>query len=239
MIGRNDPCHCGSGKKYKKCHLNDDQGKARTIRSLRTPGQWVDFHWKNIESGLSGVIESQLDLIKQRWNQTTTSEEASSLLAHHALLDAGQHTEAMIDLVRQNEVQSPEKAEPFAASLSSSYLSCFEVSKCRRGQFIELTDKLTGRTLRIHDSELSQALEPMEGIFGRVVHFEDQSHLLSGWSKLVFRERKRVFSDVQNHYQEMGADLSDELEMKALLKRSPEIILHAIARHNALPDARA
>lgn len=24
-IGRNDPCHCGSGKKYKKCHLLRDQ----------------------------------------------------------------------------------------------------------------------------------------------------------------------------------------------------------------------
>ncbi len=23
-IGRNDPCHCGSGKKYKKCHMNQD-----------------------------------------------------------------------------------------------------------------------------------------------------------------------------------------------------------------------
>jgi preprotein translocase subunit SecA len=22
-IGRNDPCYCGSGKKYKKCHLQD------------------------------------------------------------------------------------------------------------------------------------------------------------------------------------------------------------------------
>ena len=22
---RNDPCPCGSGKKYKKCHLNEDQ----------------------------------------------------------------------------------------------------------------------------------------------------------------------------------------------------------------------
>ncbi|MCX6706391.1 MAG: SEC-C metal-binding domain-containing protein [Candidatus Woesebacteria bacterium] len=21
-IGRNDPCPCGSGKKYKKCHMN-------------------------------------------------------------------------------------------------------------------------------------------------------------------------------------------------------------------------
>ena len=27
IIGRNDPCHCGSGKKYKKCHLADDQVK--------------------------------------------------------------------------------------------------------------------------------------------------------------------------------------------------------------------
>src|SRR5262249_21993767 len=25
-IGRNDPCWCGSGKKYKKCHLDADEG---------------------------------------------------------------------------------------------------------------------------------------------------------------------------------------------------------------------
>lgn len=24
-IGRNDPCRCGSGKKYKKCHLGQDE----------------------------------------------------------------------------------------------------------------------------------------------------------------------------------------------------------------------
>ena len=24
--GRNDPCWCGSGKKYKSCHLKDDRG---------------------------------------------------------------------------------------------------------------------------------------------------------------------------------------------------------------------
>jgi SEC-C motif-containing protein len=26
-IGRNDPCHCGSGKKYKKCHFGLDQSR--------------------------------------------------------------------------------------------------------------------------------------------------------------------------------------------------------------------
>jgi preprotein translocase subunit SecA len=26
-VGRNDPCPCGSGKKYKKCCLKDDDGE--------------------------------------------------------------------------------------------------------------------------------------------------------------------------------------------------------------------
>ena len=28
-IGRNDICWCGSGKKYKKCHLSKDEEKIR------------------------------------------------------------------------------------------------------------------------------------------------------------------------------------------------------------------
>ena len=25
QLGRNDPCWCGSGKKYKNCHMQSDQ----------------------------------------------------------------------------------------------------------------------------------------------------------------------------------------------------------------------
>ena len=32
-IGRNDPCWCGSGKKYKSCHMREDLAKAH-----RAPG---------------------------------------------------------------------------------------------------------------------------------------------------------------------------------------------------------
>ena len=31
--GRNDPCHCGSGKKYKKCHLAEDGERERSARA--------------------------------------------------------------------------------------------------------------------------------------------------------------------------------------------------------------
>jgi hypothetical protein len=35
-IGRNDPCHCGSGKKYKRCRLEDDPQNDREARTAFT-----------------------------------------------------------------------------------------------------------------------------------------------------------------------------------------------------------
>jgi SEC-C motif len=32
-LSRNDPCHCGSGKKYKQCHLDQDEAAAREART--------------------------------------------------------------------------------------------------------------------------------------------------------------------------------------------------------------
>ena len=31
-VGRNQPCHCGSGKKYKQCHLDADEAAAAAAR---------------------------------------------------------------------------------------------------------------------------------------------------------------------------------------------------------------
>jgi hypothetical protein len=32
-LGRNDPCRCGSGRKYKHCCLEKDEAKARAARA--------------------------------------------------------------------------------------------------------------------------------------------------------------------------------------------------------------
>jgi hypothetical protein len=32
-LGRNEPCHCGSGRKYKHCCLDKDEAAARTARA--------------------------------------------------------------------------------------------------------------------------------------------------------------------------------------------------------------
>ena len=32
-LGRNDPCHCGSGRKYKQCCLDKDEAALREARA--------------------------------------------------------------------------------------------------------------------------------------------------------------------------------------------------------------
>jgi hypothetical protein len=35
-LGRNDPCHCGSGRKYKQCCLEKDEAAARAASDKAT-----------------------------------------------------------------------------------------------------------------------------------------------------------------------------------------------------------
>jgi preprotein translocase subunit SecA len=38
-LGRNDPCWCGSGKKYKQCHMRSDQGREPAAAAAEGNGQ--------------------------------------------------------------------------------------------------------------------------------------------------------------------------------------------------------
>lgn len=52
-IGRNDSCHCGSGKKYKKCCLAGDDARAAQKRAAApSPDQMGDFHNPRDAAGL-------------------------------------------------------------------------------------------------------------------------------------------------------------------------------------------
>ena len=38
ILGRNEVCWCGSGKKYKRCHLEEDAHKSRMRGSMGRKG---------------------------------------------------------------------------------------------------------------------------------------------------------------------------------------------------------
>jgi len=53
--GRNDPCHCGSGKKYKRCCLEKDQASASAVAQAEADAQ------HSRRETLVDAIEAQLD----------------------------------------------------------------------------------------------------------------------------------------------------------------------------------
>jgi len=84
-LGRNDPCHCGSGKKYKQCclgkeeeaHRHDLQTQQKWARNLfaANPREaWYD-DWSSEEPGEAGAIDIEEDGIEEDWEDETLSED--------------------------------------------------------------------------------------------------------------------------------------------------------------------
>src|SRR5260370_42496407 len=48
-LGRNEPCSCGSGKKYKKCHLVGDEAAAAPPPTAPTAQELAAAAWRPFE----------------------------------------------------------------------------------------------------------------------------------------------------------------------------------------------
>jgi tetratricopeptide (TPR) repeat protein len=59
ITGRNDPCFCGSGKKYKKCHLADDQAVALAPPQAPDPDEMLAEGWRLFEQRRPAAAEKE------------------------------------------------------------------------------------------------------------------------------------------------------------------------------------
>jgi tetratricopeptide (TPR) repeat protein len=57
--GRNDPCPCGSGKKYKKCHLAGDEGAVVLPPEAPDPEAMLANGWRLFEQRRPGAAEKE------------------------------------------------------------------------------------------------------------------------------------------------------------------------------------
>ncbi len=88
MIQRNDPCWCGSGKKYKKCHENFD----RKLMSMKLRGKQVPPHRliKNEEDikwiREAGKINTAvLDLVGEKIHAGMTTDEIDQFVYNYTI----------------------------------------------------------------------------------------------------------------------------------------------------------
>ena len=180
--GRNDPCWCGSGKKYKKCHLDADEGQQREPRPAATsaPGMNEFAPLRKRLGALPGELVSAGEL-KRACQEFSGEQEADQMM----LLDWILHDwippslgRGMMDefLLRHGTRLTPRERQMVEA-WARSYVGLYEVQRLIPGTGADVKDLTTGETMFVHDISLSKSLVRWDVFLGRLLPGERGTEL--------------------------------------------------------------
>lgn len=82
--GRNDPCYCGSGQKYKKCHMPIDQQKDKEKRDWVQASQFLSRNFM-LFAREERFAEDFARALSLYWNELYTIENAEEMSQEEAL----------------------------------------------------------------------------------------------------------------------------------------------------------
>jgi hypothetical protein len=185
-VGRNDPCPCGSGKKYKKCcGIVDDFIEAsddpftRGNRLMTAVKMKLDEYFENVIKKIRK--DAQTQFLRFSVNRTLPPEHESifSDWLWFDLLTEDENTLAYHYLVDNGYYIAPSLADTLGA-LSISFPSVYQVEEIS-DYYIKARDIFLDRPC---DILLKEPWEGIDGdtdllLFGRLVRIEDES-LFSG-----------------------------------------------------------
>lgn len=169
--GRNDPCPCGSGKKYKKCHLDADES-AQGAPPERPTVHQMDFR-------LVGEIgRFAHHRFGPQWSgpEMDLDEDGLTLFLPWAPWTCAVGGTQVADAFLQENASrlSEEEREWFAAQ-KRAWLSAWEVTHVEPGT-IGVRDLLTGELRSVSEELASQSLVARDVVLARVVDHRGTSY---------------------------------------------------------------
>lgn len=185
-IGRNDPCPCGSGKKYKRCCLEQqaasyslwaqqrdasDELTRAMIRYVRDNHEdlaldaWEDFHLGKVTRRFSWTADEQMIFMPYflfHWNPEFVGRRRKALpdggVIAHSFLRANGHR--ISDLQRQILDQAMKQPVSFHQVVTS-----------KPGESFQLADVLTGSQSDVMEQMASQQAKPGDLLYGSLWTF--------------------------------------------------------------------
>ena len=146
-IGRNDPCPCGSGQKYKRCCLSRDEAAAAAeraaARARKVDSPPVPLEILSDDDGLDQASNIVIDLIDaERLDEA--EQAAQDLLARYPEVHDGLERVAMVAAARGDRARAAEyyrKAADFVHAHADRYDPEMEIYlRAQATEFGALTD---------------------------------------------------------------------------------------------------
>jgi hypothetical protein len=175
--GRNDPCPCGSGKKYKKCceltvrpvvdpdavraNAAKDADRRLTERMLRfarmrTGTQWLPAAFEMYTDGTDEEIADAELQLAVPWAMFSVAAAIGELSLAQTFRE--EHASRLPLEIR----------EVLDAQLSA-WLTVWDVRRVERGVGVQVTDLLSGEERFVHEISASATLSVRDVLLGRVV----------------------------------------------------------------------
>lgn len=209
-IGRNDPCPCGSGKKYKQCCLGTE---VRTPReTVSTPDEaiaWLERHHgealaMEIRHGFVETLEDEdlqkLDELPPELAERFAINLNDWLLAE-GILDLQGIDLSVADLLlsQRGPLLDPELVE-WIDALANSSLELYEVQKEAEGGEVRLLDVFDRRRgpIFVSDDDEELSLASMDLVGARILSLGDDL-VLSG---AIYPFEKRHLAELRSWREE-------------------------------------
>jgi hypothetical protein len=183
-LGRNEPCWCGSGRKYKKCHL----GREQLPLAERVDWLYTKARQHALLNGWNDVL-AEVGYERCRYTDDDPDAPAAAMadpLVMDAVLFEGGAFEEFLE-VRGSLLPDDERL------LAEQWLrverSVFEVEQVRRSQGVTVRDVRAGDTHEVREQAASRQLKPGQLICARVVPAGDSMQFFGGIEPIALHER--------------------------------------------------
>jgi hypothetical protein len=174
-VGRNDPCPCGSGKKYKKCHLASDEA-TRASESERAGDHDLDGE---LVGELREYAIARFGLEWSRFTQDfVDSSETLQLAVPWSVYQYRVQGQSMLEWYLEEHGRRLSRAERgWLAAQQAAWLSVWEVIGVEPGKTVTLRDLLSHEERCVREASGSQTVVVRDALLARVVDHEGVSLL--------------------------------------------------------------
>src|SRR6266545_6043012 len=236
-VGRNDLCPCGSGKKYKHCHLPIEEAAQAEQRRLR---QAVDTLMPQIIEAARGLPEAIPPAIERFWNGKYSAEQLAELddledrgadrfLTWFAFDYPLEGDRTLVERLAEGEGTLPlnDDEARLLQGWGGVRLRPYIAESVLKGQSMHVRDLLDEQTYEVEDHAASRRVQPGEVLVAHLVPAGDRHYVGGAAAHLTADTREKLHEYAALHLEAFTRDHPDATWADLLRARS-EVLNHFV-----------
>ena len=200
-LGRNDPCRCGSGKKYKHCHWEADQAEVASRLNTRRArqslfGRLVEFaNRPRFAPDFASAFDLYWDGRRKRTERNSLDQHETIRFYEWYLIDyrTSHDRQRLIDMFRAQGAGyiTPEE-RGYLGPWQSAQFGVFEVRELLSAGGVHLYDILREEGLDVRDESYTSHMKLGELYMARTARHDDAIDFVFSVSLLPGEEKEKL-----------------------------------------------